>query len=117
MDRSREACEKGAAPRALAAHDTLRLGNPQILCGNGRVAKVAHKEHHEHYEPRIWHIVRDEKPMMVTRHGACEEAIAHAQVHRHGINSIEAADKTQSKKNIVWPGRRLLLGSLSWEPA
>ena len=42
--------------------------------------------------------------MMVTRHGTCEEAIAHAQVHRHGINSIKADDKTQSKKNIVWPG-------------
>ncbi|CAK8987388.1 unnamed protein product [Durusdinium trenchii] len=61
----------------------------------------------------------DGKPMMVTRHGTCEEAIAHAQVHRHGINSIKADDKTQSKKNIVWPGlaKKIATGASAYYPS
>ena len=91
MERSRKACEKGVAPEAMAAYDNTTTSTTSTT-------------NHDTDASSGPYPFDDGKPMMVTRHGTCEEAIAHAQVHRHGINSIKADDKTQSKKNIVWPG-------------
>ena len=91
MERSRKACEKGVAPEAMAAYDNTTTSTTSTT-------------NHDPDASLGPYPFDDGKPMMVTRHGTCEEAIAHAQVHRHGINSIKADDKTQSKKNIVWPG-------------